>query len=363
MKAVFTKRNYNYCPIDSLPMPDYEVFNVQDMMDDYGMATRLLYRYSRSNPRVYNTVTARNCPMSCTFCTTHQTYKARSIDNIMAEIKEAYEKYQFNILLILDELFVVNKKRMMDFCVGILKGKQKYGWDFDWMFQTHASAKLDKEILKLAKEAGCVSFSYGLESASPVVLKSMNKNIDPQQVVEALEMCRQTGIGFSANLIFGDPAETMETIAESLCFWLTHAKDYCIFMANLAPYPGSPLFAELQKKGMFLDKQAYYENIDKGTHNLTTIHDREYNGHLQLIKFMEQSWLFCKTTPIKTLTRLEKWDKYINLAGGDYYKIETSCPHCQKDIEYIERLGDVKQPFWLGTNCRQCNKKIKIVKQ
>lgn len=348
--------------IDSVAFPDYEPFGVRDMMDNYGMATRLLYRYTRTNPRLYNIVTARHCPFACSFCTKHQVYQERSIENIMAEIKEAYEKYQFNILLILDELFVVNKQRMRDFCVAVLQGKLQYGWDFDWMFQTHASAKLDYDHLCLAKEAGCVSFSYGLESASPTVLKSMNKKIEPEQVAEAIDLAKQTGIGFSANLIFGDPAETMETIAESLSFWLKHSQDSCIFLSNVSPYPGSQLFAECQKKGLFLDKAAYYENIDKNPVNLTAIHDREYAGHTQLIKFLEQSWLFCQTTPIKILTRLEKRDKYLDYASGDYYKIETTCPHCEKDIEYVERLGDVSQAFWMGTNCQKCNRKIKIVK-
>jgi len=77
----------------------------------------------------------------------------------MAEIKENYERYKFNVLIILDELFVVKQERFLEFCEAILEGKQQYGWDFDWMFQTHASAKLTLNGLKLAKKAGCFFFS------------------------------------------------------------------------------------------------------------------------------------------------------------------------------------------------------------
>ena len=117
-----------------------------------------------------------------------------------------------------------------------------------------------------------------------------------------------------------------------------------------------------QKKGMFLDKQAYYETIDKNPVNMTTIHDREYAGHLQLIKFLSDSWLFVKTAQFKKIERIDSRDKYINYVGGDYYHLEATCPHCEKDIEYVERLGDVNQPFWLGTNCPRCNRKLKVVK-
>ena len=54
--------------------------------------------------------------------------------------------------------------------------RKTQGLDFDWMFQTHASAGLGYDDLKLAKETECYNFCYGVESASPSVLKSMKKN-------------------------------------------------------------------------------------------------------------------------------------------------------------------------------------------
>ena len=360
--ATFTKTNYDYKPIDELPFPDYEPFGIKGMMDNYSQATRLLYRYSRVNPRPFGIVTARGCPFTCTFCVEHQRgYRERDISAIMEEIRVSYEKYHFNILLILDELFAVNKRRMTEFCGGILAGKQKYGWDFDWMFQTHASAKLDLETLKLAKTAGCSLFSYGLESASPIVLKSMNKKIKVEQVVEAIHLAEEAGVGFSANLIFGDPAETQETMAESLSFWMTYCKSAFIFLANLAPYPGSAVFEACRKKGMFQNKQEYYEKIDQAPVNLTAIPEREYGGLLQLVKFLEQSWLFTRVTPILKLEEVESDALLLRYQGGFYYKVTAKCPYCGEVIEYKERIQDIRQPFWLGTGCTKCNRKIKVV--
>ena len=186
--AKFTGTDYKYRDMNSLPFPDYEPFNIQEMIDEYSMATRVLYRYSRPDPRPYNIVASRSCPFTCTFCV-HQRrgipYRARSIENVMKEIRVSYEKYHFNILIILDELFG-NKKRLVEFSNGVLEGMEKYGWDFDWIFQTHANARFNLESLKLAKKAGCYLFSYGLESASPTVLKSMNKKMDIKQVADVI---------------------------------------------------------------------------------------------------------------------------------------------------------------------------------
>ncbi|KKK91594.1 hypothetical protein LCGC14_2711360, partial [marine sediment metagenome] len=54
--------------LNTLPFPDYEPFGVQEMLDKFSMATRLLYRYSRPEPRPFTIVASRGCPFRCTFC-------------------------------------------------------------------------------------------------------------------------------------------------------------------------------------------------------------------------------------------------------------------------------------------------------
>ena len=343
----------NYKPIDDLPFPDYEPFGVQDMLDNHSMDTRLLYRYSRPYPRPFNIVASRSCPFTCTFCVHGRRdapYRARSIENIMQEIRVNYEKYKFNILIILDELFAVNGKRMRDFSDGVLAGKEKHGWNFDWMFQTHANAHFDLETLKLAKMTGCFFFSYGLESASPVVLKSMNKKLEVQQVIEAMELARQTGVGFGANLIFGDPAETTETWAESLAFWLKYGQANFTFLSSLMPYPGSKVFEDCQAKGMFQDKRKYYEQIDEGTINMTAIPDRNFGELLNLTISLEKAWLFVKPA-VRVHTERE---------GATMHKVWATCPHCGQESMYRENLPDLSKPVMLGTGCTKCNQRIKV---
>ena len=349
--------------IDSYPLPDYEPFGIQDMLDNFSMATRLLYRYSRPDPRPFGIVTARGCPFSCTFCTAHQSYRPRSMPAIIEELRITYERYHYNILIILDELFAVNKERMNEFSEAVIECKSKYGWDFDWMFQTHASAKLDLESLKLAKKAGCFFFSYGLESASPVVLKSMDKKIQVCQVIEAIKLAEEAKIGFGANLIFGDIAETRETYAESIAFWLTYCKSSFVFLSSLSPYPGSAVFEACRKKGMFKDKQKYYETIDQAQVNITSIPDRDYAGLKQMTQALEGTWLFTKSSQILKCEEVPDDGLLLRYLGGDYYKITAQCPYCESEVVYKERLADAKTFFWIGTGCPECGRKIKVVKE
>lgn len=354
-----------YKNLDELPFPDYEPFGIQEMLDKYSQATRLLYRYSRTHPRPMIISTARSCPFNCSFCVhNHGTkYRVRSIENIMAEIREMYDKYKFNILITQDELFAVNKKRMREFCTALIENKKKYGWDFNWMFQTHANAKLDIETMKLAKESGCYLFSYGLESASPTVLKSMNKRTKIPQIIDAISIAKAVDIGFAGNLIFGDPVETESTIYETLDFYAKYCQDESIFIASLMPYPGSKVFDYCIEKGIIKDKLDYYENINKKTYNMTSIPDETWSGWTHFLFTLEKLWLWSKSTIATRWEKEETDDAVVLQYNMPMCRIWAKCPHCDKEMIYRlpfpEITNDDTRKF-MGTACPSCNRRVRV---
>ena len=358
--AKFTGTDYKYRDINELPFPDYEPFGIQEMIDEYSMATRVLYRYSRSEPRPFNIVASRSCPFACSFCV-HQRrgipYRARSIENVMEEIRISYDKYHFNVLILLDELFG-SKERLIEFSEAVLEGRERYGWDFDWIFQTHASAKFDLESLKTAKKAGCYLFSYGLESASPTVLKSMNKKMDIKQVSEVIKMAEEAEVGFAANLIFGDIAETSDTMAESFAFWFEYGRSSDIFLGEVKPYPGSRLFEVCRGRGLFEDKRDYYEHINTFRVNMTTMPDKVYSTLMQLAINLEQLWAFARLVDTPFYKKESTNGLFATYNSGDYYEFGGKCPHCGEDVLYRELVQGT--PFWMGTGCTKCNRRIKI---
>lgn len=352
-----------YASLDDRPFPDYEPFGLKDMVDNWSMATRVLYRYSRLHPRPYNIVASRSCPFSCTFCIHgHREipYRARSIKNIMAEIKESYERYQFNIVILLDELFAVSDGRLRDFSLAVIDGRKRFGWDFDWCFQTHASARLSLDTLKLAKEAGCYFFSYGIESASPTVLKSMGKHSKSEQVIEAIRLAKEAKLGFGGNLIFGDPAETLDTMRESLYFWLQKCRDEMVFLGFVMPYPGSKLFSDCLARGLIPDKKAYYETIDQKHINMTQIPTPVVAQWHGFINFLERSWLNVEVT---TMTRYETEvdnSAYAKLVGGKGHIIYAACPHCGGEIASYQIFAGIPKGDRLGIGCNHCGRKVRV---
>jgi radical SAM superfamily enzyme YgiQ (UPF0313 family) len=355
--AAFTEQNFNYKDLDLLLFPNYDIFNIQQ--GGYALTSRYVYRFIRQYPKPWTIITARSCPFQCTFCV-HGTrpikYRTRSIDNVIKEIEYTYNKYKYNILVILDELFAVNKTRMIEFCTKLIENKEKYNWDFDWSFGSHASSQLDKDTLMLAKKSGCFFSGYGLESASPRVLYSMNKKITPAQVADIIDKAKEVNITFGANLIFGDPVETEDTVLESLKFMVDKCNDVDLSVNAIRPYPGSKLFDDCVNKGIIKDKFDYYEHIDEQPwnfiYNMTSMPNKKWLPLLDSIIAYGQllPWL----TPVKPINYEVEYD----FIGKQVYKIDIECPHCKQVFTTRELLRLGKQ----NINSKATIKDIKLVK-
>ena len=343
----FTRQDFNYIDINRRCFPDYEPFGIDEMFDEYSLASRFPRRYTRANPRPMTIVTARSCPFKCTFCV-HQRgarYRVRSVENIIQEIDSLYERYHFNILLILDELFAVNKLRLREFCLALIDARNKRGWDFDWTFQTHASASLDIEALKLAKRAGCYCFSYGLESASPRVLASMGKKTKPLQIIEAIKIADAAKIGFGGNFIFGDVAETMETVSETMDFFSRYCLDNHIYLGYIQPYPGSKLFQDCIERGIIRNKLEFYEHIDEGIVNMTSMPDELWIPWVKQLASLGSSFSWLKSVNASCcIKEAETANTPMVLhSGRPIYNVWTKCPHCEREVHYREPLDNTRR--------------------
>ena len=340
--ARFTQRNFHYGDLNQRAFPNYDIFGGRELMVDYP-ADPYLFRFVRPKPRAMVIVTGRSCPFRCTFCV-HENiipYRARSIENVLQEIGFLYEKYEFNILACQDELFAANRQRLREFSEGVLHGRATKGWDFHWMFQTHASARLDHETLTLAREAGCYHFSYGLESASPRVLGSMNKRVKPEQIAEATDLASRTRVGFGGNFIFGDVAETPETVHETMEFFRRHCDGMHIQLAHIHPYPGSKLFLHCLEKGLIPNRETFYATINQKAHNMTGMASWVWLPWLAMLWFLSELRLSYRLTgatscKVAANNATNPVSQHMGLTLVD---IAARCPYCGEAVEFQEFIG------------------------
>ncbi len=94
------------------------------------------------------------------------------------------------------------------------------------------------------KRAGCWEISFGLESGSDELLKSMDKVAHVAKSEEAVGWTAAAGIRPKGLFMLGYPGESEETIQATKDF-IRRIPMSIMNLTKFTPYPGSPLYREL----------------------------------------------------------------------------------------------------------------------
>ena len=348
-KLIFTKKRAPIMNLDSIPFPDLEGLGFEEYLKNQNNDAGF---QALDYPRPYTILCSRGCPYQCTFCyhSIGIKYRMRSLDNIFKEIEEAIKKYDINALIILDDLFSIDERRLYDFCKRIKKISEKYKIDLKWGCQLSVN-NVSEKMLRILKDSGVNVASCGFESFSSIVLKSMKKPITPEQIEKAVKLVFEVGMGLQGSFIFGDTAETKETAKETLDWWKKNCKGQ-IKLGFIQPYPGSEIWNHCIKKGIIQDKLDFIKNRISHTNWLNMTDKMTNEEILQLKKDILNARrdYYPYVIPSK-----------IKRTFNNRYEVAVKCPFCKEKINYKNCLIENRIRFNIWTPCRKCNMRFFIV--
>ncbi len=198
------------------------------------------------------------CPYSCSYCTNEGVYgrmwNGLEANQVVEEMTDLVLRYRLQLLWVVDDNFLVDRER----AVSIAEGLVRRDVPFDWSIQasTNLVNRLDVDQLKLLRRAGLSQICHGAESASPKVLKLMNKDFQkPETIYAVAEKCVRAGIRPSFNVIFGFPGEGEKERRETIRFIMDVCRHIpgAEFWTNIfTPYPGSPIVRKAAELGIEL---------------------------------------------------------------------------------------------------------------
>jgi len=194
-------------------------------------------------------MTSRGCPFKCLFCyRPHlgKVFRYRSPKNVVDEMEKCVNM-GIHEIFIYDDTFTVNKQRVIDICNEIVRRRLDIGWDIRARVDT-----VDKKLLSKMKEAGCERIHYGVESASPRILKILRKGIALDQVRKVFKWTKELGINVLAYFMIGSPTETRKEIEKSIEFAKEIDADFVHFSVT-TPFPSTDLYFMGIKQGIFTD--------------------------------------------------------------------------------------------------------------
>lgn len=214
---------------DLLPMDKYRAHNWQCFGD---LSSRKPYA------SIY---TSLGCPYKCTFCCINapfgtNRYRMRSPKAVVAEIELLYNTYGVKTYKIIDEMFVLNERHVVNICDELISR--------DYDLNIWAYARVDTvrpHMLEKLRKAGFRWLALGIESGSEHVRDGADKSFSQHEIIEIVRQIQSAGISVIGNFIFGLPDDDLETMQETLKLANELNCEFANFYSAMA-YPGSPLY-------------------------------------------------------------------------------------------------------------------------
>ncbi|MGB2986598.1 MAG: radical SAM protein [Phycisphaerae bacterium] len=189
----------------------------------------------------------RGCSHRCSFCSVAAFHRyrlrTRPIDEVIEELKTLGK----NVLFIDDNIIGDREYAKQLFSTMIPLRKR-------WFSQCGIGITRDEELLRLASRSGCRGLFVGFESLSQTDLRNWGKHSNlGRDYLAVVKKLHAAGIGVWAAFVFGGDEDTSYVFERTLEF-LLEANVEVLQATRMTPFPGTPLFDELDRQGRIVDK-------------------------------------------------------------------------------------------------------------
>ena len=191
--------------------------------------------------------TGRGCRFACRFCSISgffgSRYQGRPIEVIVEEIR----RLKTRNLFLIDDNIVSDLDRAKDLFRALIPLRIR------WVSQGSITMADDEELLELMRRSGCVGVLIGFESLHKDTLKQMGKgwNKGHRSYRAAIQRLHRYGIAIYATFMFGYDGEDERIFDQTLRFSVEQ-RFYLAAFNHLVPFPGTPLYADLERQGRLI---------------------------------------------------------------------------------------------------------------
>jgi len=193
-------------------------------------------------------VVTRGCPHHCTFCYKDaffeggKSFYTQVVDDALAEIDRLPGRH----LYFLDDHLLGNTK----FAEGLFAGMK--GMNRVFQSASTVDAILRGNLIEKAAEAGLRSLFVGFETFSPNNLRQSNKKQNLQKdYIRAVNRLHSLGIMINGSFVFGLDDDDRDVFKRTVEWGVENAITTSTYHV-LTPYPGTQLYADMQKQGRIL---------------------------------------------------------------------------------------------------------------
>jgi anaerobic magnesium-protoporphyrin IX monomethyl ester cyclase len=271
--------------VDAIPTPDWDAFPVEAYIAGHQINGVNL---GRSMPLL----ATRGCPFQCTFCSNPamwtQRWIARDPKAVVDEMQAYVHRYGVRNFDFQDLTAIVKRQWIVDFCRELIDR----GLDLTWQMPSGTRSEVfDAEIADLLYRSGCRALAFAPESGSPEILKVIKKQVNLDRMLVSMRAAVGRGLKLSCFVVIGFPDETRATLRMTMRLIRRMAVlgVHDVSVSKFVPYPGSELFARLQRAGKIqLDDDFFVSPMDFYTRRAPSYADRVSTTRL----YWTMVWMF-----------------------------------------------------------------------
>lgn len=194
---------------------------------------------------------SRGCPGKCTFCGSPRFWSDKKVrfhspEWMITEIQTLVQK-GITHFFISDDTFTMDRDRVIALCRLIREKVPGITWN--------AISRVDyinEDLIQAMRIAGCIQISYGVESGSEKIRKTLGKPVARGQIVRTFKLTTSYGILPRAYFIYGSPGETDQTIKDSINL-MQEIKPLAGVFYMLVIFPGTHLYNHAVSKRLIND--------------------------------------------------------------------------------------------------------------
>ncbi len=228
--------------LDSLPLPDFS-----------------LLRHAKV--KLFPVSLTRGCGMNCEFCTVKGKVRLGTVDYAFQQFASVYERFNGDYFFIVDDLFGQDRKMSIELCHRLKTYQDMMSVRFFITAQIRLDRANDTELLSAMRSAGINLVAIGYESPIPAELKSMNKKLKPEEMINLTNIFHSMGFLVHGMFIFGYPIKPdqkftldAEERIKTFFSFIKKAKIDTIQILLPVPLPGTQMTHRLKDDNRILPR-------------------------------------------------------------------------------------------------------------
>ncbi len=194
-------------------------------------------------------IATRGCHNRCGFCYLstdglHMPYRMRQVEQVVAEIESDGQPY----VVFIDNNLGSRPAYLRELCDALKPLR------IIWSAAITVDVTDDPELVRQMALAGCTGVFVGFESLNAGNLVDSRKRTPaPEDYARRVELFHRNGIQVNGSFVLGFDHDGPD-VFERTVVWIERNRLECATFHILTPYPGTPLFRELESQGRILHR-------------------------------------------------------------------------------------------------------------